>query len=377
MSLTDLWRTYLEYNESAPKVFTHFTFALFFAVVSVFFLVSIVISKIVKGLRQLRTQKLEKRFDHLISEVILSEEATKSGALSERQLFLTNAYKKKYLRSKFAQDLMINRMLDLKRSIEGTLEQSILELYRTLDLHKNSIRKVKSRKWFVVVKGMKEISEMQVKEANYLLIEKLSSRNQHIIREAQIALVKLSPQNPLYFLDQPGIFLTQWQKLRLHKFIRKYAKEGVPAFEKWLDSGNTSVIIFALRMIAMFQQLNAAEKVASFLDHPEVAVRKLAAQTLEDLGAFHLADSLLQAITTKKECVSPTFLRALAELSTPDISSKIARQLVVSPSYNLKKEAVRTLLKADMTPENILDISEAERPELEKIIHHLQDPLLS
>lgn len=377
MSVTELWHTYLEYEVSQPRVFVHFTFALFFASVSVLFLASIVISKLLKKVQQLRTQTLEKKFDHLISEVILSEESSESVDLTEKKAFLTNAYKRKYLKSKFAQDLMIDRMLELKRSIEGTLEKSIVDLYRRLDLHQNSIQKVKSRKWFVVVKGMKEISEMQVKEANYLLIEKLSGSNQHIIREAQIALVKLSPQNPLYFLDQPGIFLTKWQQLRLHKFIKKYAKEGVPAFEKWLDSGNTSVIIFAMRMIAIFQQLGAAEKVATFLDHQETSVRKLAAETLEGLSAFHLSDSLLHAITTKKECVGPTILRALTELSTPDISANIARQLVVTPSYNLKKEAVRTLLNADMPPEEILAISEAERPKIERIISHLQDPLLS
>jgi len=272
---------------------------------------------------------------------------------------------------------MVDRMIQLKRSIEGVLEQRIINLYRALNLHLLSIRKVKSYRWHVVVNGMKEIAEMQIKEANYLLTGHLSSGNNHIIREAQIALIKLNPKNPLYFLDQPGIFLTTWQELRIHRFVKRYSKTDVLALEKWLGSANFSVIRFALRLIALFRRLPAADKVAEFLHHPDREIRILAAKTLEELSAFHLGPALLKAMNDDHLCEEPAYLKALTELVAPDVSQRMAFALLGSGSYPVKKQAVRTLLHTSATPEAILGtVSKDERPVIEKIIRHLEEPLL-
>ena len=378
MWFSDLWQQYQGLITTHPRVFTNITLALFLASGTIFFTTSIVISKLVKSLEQLRFRQLQKRFDQLISEVILSPDEDESGALSERHHFLIEATKKKYLRSTYAQNLMIERMLQLKRSIEGNLEQRIVDLYRRLDLQTNSIKKVKKRRWFLVVKGMKEVAEMQIKESNYLLIEKLTSSNKHVVREAQIALVKLSPQNPLYFLDKPGIYLTTWQMLRIHRFIKKNAKAGVPSFSKWLDSSNVSVLQFAIRMISLFQQIEAAEQVAAFLSHADANVRKIAANTLLELEAFHLADTLQKVLETSPEYVDSITLETLSRLSTGDQAIKLAYTLLDNKDYLLKKEAVNTLLAGGVNSEDIVSkVSAEEKAGLESIIRHLQDPLLA
>lgn len=378
MWFSDLWHQYQDTSTSHPRVFIHITMALFFAFGSLSFAASIVISKLVKSMEQLRFLKLQKRFDQLISEVILSPDDAASGILSERYVFLIQATKKKYLRSAYAQNLMIDRMLQLKRSIEGNLEQRIVDLYRILELQRNSMKKVKKGPRFLVVKGMKEIAEMQIKEANFLLIENLTSSNKHVIREAQIALVKLNPQNPLYFLDKPGIFLTTWQMLRIHRFIKKNAKAGIPSFCKWLDSTNVSVLQFAIRMIGLFQQIEAAEQVAVFLSHQEAKIRRIAAITLLDLEAYHLAETLQNVLDTCPEFIDPITLKTLSRLSTGDQAVKMAYTLLDNEDYLLRKEAVYTLLEGGVDSEDIVSrVCEDEKPGLESIIRHLQDPLLA
>ncbi len=377
MFFEDWWQTYLDFRSGQPRIFIHFSLVLFFLGLTTTLAISIIVAKVLKQLRNSRFGHLNSKYDTLISEIILSPEASETRVFSERHIFMMEAYKKKYLRSNFARDIMIDRMLQLKRSIEGALEHRIIELYRGLNLHLYSIRKVKSMRWHIVVKGMKEVAEMQIKEANYLLIGHLSSRNDHVIREAQIALIKLNPQNPLYFLDQPGIFLSTWQELRIHRFIKKYSHADVLALEKWLGSSNSSVIKFALRLIALFQQLSAAEKVAGFLTHPDPQIRSLSARTLEELSAYHLSESLLIAMPGTNDEVAPIFLKALTELSAPAVSQKMAKQLLAGTNYKAKKEAVRTLLHTAVAPEAILlKVAENERPAVEKIIRHLQEPLL-
>lgn len=378
MWFSELWRQYQDLSISHPRVFIHITMALFFAFGSLSFAASIIISKVIKRLEQLRFQELQKRFDQLISEVILSPDDAANGDLSERHIFLIKATKKKYLRSAYPQNLMIDRMLQLKRSIEGNLELRIIDLYRSLELQRNSMKKVKKRRWFLVVKGMKEIAEMQIKEANFLLIEKLTSSNKHVIRETQIALVKLNPQNPLYFLDKPGIFLTTWQMLRIHRFIKKNTKTGIPSFSKWLDSSNVSVLQFAIRMIGLFQQIEAAEQVAVFLSHQEAKVRRIAAITLLDLEAYHLAETLQNVLETCPEFIDPITLKTLSRLSTGDQAIKMAYTLLENKDYLLKKEAINTLLEGGVDSADIVSrVTEDEKPGLVSIIRHLQDPLLA
>ena len=378
MLLTYWWNFYTDLKFTQPKVFVNISIALFFLAAAILLMASIVMSKILKALRARNLSRLKSKYDALIGEVVLNADQANAGEFTERQSFLIDACKKKYLRARWAQNSMIERMLDLKRSIEGRMELKIVGLYRALDLHQNSIGKIKSARWHMRVKGMKEASEMQIAEALYLIIGEVSSRNRHVKREAQIALIKLSLENPLYFLDKPDVYLTRWQALRIHRFIKKNASENMPSFEKWLDSRNVSVIQFALRMIGIFQQLSAAEKVSAFLTHRDLEVRKLAAATLQELSAFHLSEQLLNAMLMRTECVGPTFLRALCELSPPDVSAKIATQLLGSPSYRLKKEAVFTLLKGQKEAADIVSsVKDAEKPAIEKMINHLQDPLLA
>lgn len=378
MALSQLWHDYLGLRASHPRVFVHFTVAFFFLSVSLLLAASIVVTKIAKVIRNRKLERLRTKYDALIGEVILNSETAQGRSFTERQQFLIDGYKAKYLNSTMAQNAMIERMLDLKRSIEGNLELKLVTLYKALDLHINSINKIKSRRWHLRIKGMKEASEMQVKEAQHLIIGQVTDPNDHVKREAQIALIKLEPKNPLYFLNKPGIYITRWQELRIHRFIKKYASSGVPSFKKWLNTSNPSVLKMVLRMIGLFQQIDASDAVAGFLVHEDPGVQRMAVKTLLDLEAFQWSESIYQSAISQKTAVDPIYLTALAELYAGKDVRELAFSLLETENYQLKKEAARALLKLGVSPLDISTTVAAERrPAVEKILAHLNDPLLA
>jgi hypothetical protein len=101
--------------------------------------------------------------------------------------------------------------------------------------------------------------------------------------EAQIALVSLGDEDPFEFLSHLKRPFSMWEQITLHDMIIQHDMPR-PAFRKWLFSYNSTVVLFALRMIREFSQSDAEKDVVRTLSHPSPKVRQLAVQVAGDMS---------------------------------------------------------------------------------------------
>jgi hypothetical protein len=171
--------------------------------------------------------------------------------------------------------LLIDQIMDLMVNLKGEIKTKARDLYFILNLKKDTMMKVRSRKWHIKIKGFRELAFMDIRDANEYLFHGLNSKNEILRMEAQIALVRLSDNNPFEWLHQLKKPLAKWDQITLVELITLHEIQ-VPQFKQWFESQNISVLIFALEMIERFQQAEAASGVIGLFDHPHAKVRQTA-----------------------------------------------------------------------------------------------------
>lgn len=182
----------------------------------------------------------------------------------------------------YRRQVLIDQMKDVAANLKGDSWEKLRLLYIELGLVDDSVNKAYARRWHLKIKGFRELAFMNIKDANEEIFKCLNSRNEILRMEAQIALVRLSDDNPfefLYHLERP---FSLWEQISLHELIVQHNID-VPLFNQWLDSQNETVVMFALRMIKEFRQAETEDDVRRALEHPDEEVRNLAIRVAGDL----------------------------------------------------------------------------------------------
>jgi hypothetical protein len=175
--------------------------------------------------------------------------------------------------------IFIDELRDLHANLHGETAEKLRDLYFNLGLHKDSIRKVYKRRWDIKAKGFRELAQMDVKDANDQIIKYVNSKNPILRVDAQVAMVKLSEQNPLSFLDNLDYELSYWEQINIYDTL-VYHQINIDSFEPWLNNPNSSVVTFAIRMIGLFKHVQSAAQVREMLRDESPEVRFAAVQAL-------------------------------------------------------------------------------------------------
>jgi len=254
-------------------------------VVILYSIITLVVLLIIILLNRNRLQREEKQRSYL-NEVYqlklmdyLFEEEKREEARKEIQKIASN---------QFDRQLLIDQMIDLSINLKGEIKEIIKELYLFLGLKEDSLKNVSSRKWHEKVKGIRELAYMNIRDAAGQILESLNSNNEIVRMEAQIAMVRLSDENPYHFLHFMEKPLAVWEQVTLHELLIQHDLK-VPAFKEWFASENLSVVNFALEMTAWFKQKDSDREIIGLFKHGDEGIRNTAFRVSGEIG---LANSL-------------------------------------------------------------------------------------
>jgi HEAT repeat protein len=266
------WLMELEDSRSGTLVKTLIVVIILCILCLIVLLVWILINRNKMQARQAETDRLMEQFESLLFDYLTSEHNE-------------DVYRKIALiaKSDFNRGILINQMRELSKSMSMTISigvneearNQLRELYNQMQLDQDSITKIYSPKWHIQVKGFRELAFMDVTEVNTKIHQALKSKNNILRMEAQLALVRLNENDPFGFLDHLTYPFTLWEQLNVYELIAIHDLP-VPQFSRWTGSPNKTVVIFALRMIQVFKQQQAAPQLIECLSHPDKDVRHMA-----------------------------------------------------------------------------------------------------
>jgi len=174
---------------------------------------------------------------------------------------------------KLLRQMMIDEMLKMKKNLSGSGVEDLYKLYDKLGLHEDSYKKLTSKKYQLMVMGIRELSEMNFK-TYYRSIYRCTNHAQEDVRiESQVAIVRLFGVKGLKFLSRVTYTISEWQQMTLLHLLNNM-KNGKPqGIDQWLDSKNDSVVVFSLRLAEKYNCFELLEKIQHFLHHPNDTVK--------------------------------------------------------------------------------------------------------
>jgi len=324
-------------------------------------LITILFRRLMDGFDELKRKECQDRYRDYIAGWLYKEH---TGNFPESL--------KKELKEKVYRDFFTSELLSLHANLTGESAEKLVGLFHFAGLKKYTILKVHHSSWHLKAKGFRELAQMKIKEENDLISNYLNSKNPMLQIEAQLAWIQLNPDDPLSFLDDPDIRLTEWALLNSLHSLKKIDK--TPDFGRWLQSPSKSVTLFAIKMTGIFKQFDNVEMVTQRLQDTDPDIRLEAIIALGKMGVPSPGSELKQLFPGEGLMNKSEIVRSLIMLSDSQNIPFFEAVLTDETELNLRILAARGFVSLNGIGKERLDLLyEAADPVLKKIIIHAKD----
>nr|WP_152605982.1 HEAT repeat domain-containing protein [Pedobacter glucosidilyticus] len=225
-------------------------------------------------------------------------------------------FKKLPLNNHRVREILIDEIRVYHANFTGFTADVLKELFVRLKLYKYTLKKLKSRLWEVQIEGIREVAQFWLYDYDSLVFALTDHEHEIVRMEAQTAYVRLNKEHPFKFLDHMRGRILPWHQLILFEIITKAQQVKIPSFSKWLNSSNDSIIIFCLKLISHYQQLDAIGELIRLLKHPSEEIRKMSVMVLGKLEAEFVEEELLHIYHQETLKVKVEILTSIGRISS-------------------------------------------------------------
>jgi len=273
----------------------------------------------------------------------------------------------------YRRQALIDQMIDVSVNLKGDAEEKLCSLYLYLGLDRDSIKRAKDYRWHKKIKGFRELAFMNIKDANDAIYKALNSKNEILRMEAQIALVRLTDEDPFSFLFQLERPFSLWEQITLHELIIQHDLP-VPEFSKFLKSSNPTVVMFALRMIREFRQKDSENDVRETLDHSSPEVRKLAVEVAGDLEMRSTLEVMKRMYKSQDYNTCLEIIKAMAKMPDPSLMGFLKLVLDKEDDVQLQIEATKAIENnGEEGVKTLVKLMKSEYKNYNIIVRHVLD----
>ena len=312
------------------------------------------------------TDHLMEQFQSLLIDYLFSEHSEDELLKIER---IAN--------SVFNRKVLIDQMIDLSINLSGEAKVKLRELYLDMKLDQDSINKVYHSKWHIQIKGFRELAFMDITDVNTKIRQALQSKNDILRMEAQLALIRLNKDDPFGFLDHLNLPFSLWEQLNAHELIT-FHNLPVPDFSRWTISENKTVVIFALRMIQVFKQMDAASSVIETLKHPDEDIRHLAIKVCGEIQLREALPELKHMYKNEEYLNCLAIVQAMGKMPDEMVLGFLKLVLDKEEDVQLQIEAAMAINKmGEVGISALVKLMKSEYKNYQIIIRHVLDKRIS
>jgi hypothetical protein len=343
-------------------VFVIIIIVIYFSINLVIITFLVIASRLVKDFRSSRRAKYQMLYNEIIANFLFDDSDTTEVPAG------LGAF-----HSKFQRNIFIDELMKLSTDLAGEALDRLKQLYYNLGLDEDTMKKIESWRWHIRAKGYKEATRMEVYRAASKIEKYLNSKNEIIRSEAGLALIQLNKQYPFEFLEKIQRPLTLWDQINIHTLINKNKIE-IPDFGRWLQMNNLSVVLFAIRMIRVFEQTHNAPYILDLLDSKNCSIRKEAIRAIAQFGYIDAIYKLIEIYPFEKEENQLIILEAFRSIPDESTYELLIPILEGNSEHQFKMVAARALLASGAKGRAILQglLAQAD-PHTQKVIHHVFD----
>ncbi|TCC89404.1 HEAT repeat domain-containing protein [Pedobacter frigiditerrae] len=324
----------------------------------------------IKKVRDGRYKKLKNMADILIRNAIFLEQT------EEIKLIPITARTAKMLSNDNFRSILTQELLSAKKNISGTAAVNLENLYNQLNLDKYAVKRLRSRRWHIKAKAIQELGIMGQKTHLNKIYRSTNNKNDLVRMEAQTTIVKLYGFEGLRFLDVVSYQISEWQQIKLLQELSRLAPDNFSGIEKWLNSTNMSVIVFALKLVRNYHRFELYDRITELLNHPNEVIRLEAIYTLEKIYTNETSKVLIDKYPLETLKNQKAIVKALQDVGYDD-DIPVLIQFLGQDENELKRLIVRTI--ANINPEGLTEVEnlpQSNQYPLDQIIKQIKGELI-
>lgn len=340
----------------------------FFIFGNISLFIVIISSRIYKSYVEIRKKRLIEVYEPLLANLLFGEYDTE-----DRRMHVVRRIKKRYLVNEFNNEVFLQELLNLHKNFSGDVCDDIRNLYLEFNLLKFSMRKLKAFPWDVKIKGIRELTQMDIKDAYDEIFKFVDSKNPILRLETLLSLIQLSESDPLKFLSNTKAKMTGWQQVNILAILSILNTDDLPDFKRWLNSPNDSVSLFTIRMINHFKQIGSVNAIIPMLEDPREEIREAIIDTIGNLELYGFADQLIETFGKEQDRLKVKILQVMTKISDDD-QIPFFKQELFSPNFAIALNSAIALVKTGPKGKNDLTLLlESADERSSKIIKHALD----
>ena len=279
-----------------------------FFVFAIIFVSFIILLRTYKIFRNNKKEEQRLLLENILNSYLFDEEFDKEKELQK--------FKKDHLNKPLEIKIAIKEILLFHSNIKGESATQLRELFLVWELDKFCKTQLENSAWYSKSRALFSLSEMLIK-VDFEKIHPLLNHEQDEVRQqAQLYFIKLAEDKPLQFLDHINKPLTLWEEIFIEDALKNEYHGPIPDYSNWLHSSQYSVVDFAIRMIAKFNQFENISELLPLLDHPSEQVRRETIRSLCALEHYEIIDLLISQFKEETNVVKKAILDAIKHLGS-------------------------------------------------------------
>jgi HEAT repeat protein len=353
--------------------------SILFILVSTCLVLFLLISRAIKNRNEKRRSILRSNFQEILNQIIFQESFSKPDEVIPSFEFRVDELRSHLGQSKFAKQVLIDQLLELKKNLTGISAEALVATYRKLDLHLFSVAKFKGLQWKRKGQALRELAEINYQEAIVPITRLLKSNRRTLREESAVALMRLRSEEPLSFLHSYSGAISPWMEINIHHHLLALDHRKIPQFSQWFDNPNVSVSLLCIKMAQLFRQASSLPALVSVLRNPNQEVAGQAAEALGEMEAYPYANEVatLAASVWDKKNVTLQVIKCLGKIGVDEKHSSLLKKFLSHPSYEVQFEAARNLISLGQEGRSLVQLfSDQEGQSFRGVMDHLSEPLL-
>lgn len=282
-------------------------------------------------------QEVQSVFDEWLSHLLMED-------LPHDSSFETPEWLTRSPKNRIARQYAIGQLISMHKNLIGLAGRNIKWLYEKMGLREDSIARFHSRLWHIKARGIYELYMMEQRDMREAISRYTNHHNAYVRMEAQTAVLAFAGFDGLVFLDTLTRPLNDWQQLKLLEQLTPLDPGNLDHLSTWLQSGNSDVVLFALKLTDLYQQMQVREEVITLMKDHREKLREQAIKTLIRAGDENSPSVLVQRYAMETPASRKAILKSLEYMAT-DSELPFLLELLDNGDPADKLQAARILMK--------------------------------
>jgi len=285
------------------------------------------------------TEKYTKDYELLLITYLYAE-TDENGVSLERQSVINEL--EKGIKNTFKRKIIVATFLKLGNEITGEMAESIHDLYSQTKLKKYALSKLKNRNWYIIARGIRELTLFHVKDAHDQVVKHVNHSRREVRKEVQLYLVNLFHFDGLKFLDDLQTPLSEWDQIQLLEELQKLEDQQIPDISLWLRSANKYVVIFALKLAKIYNQFGMKDVLIELISQKDEKVRLELIPVLSHLHVIEAKEVFKNNFNESSKDEQIAFFKLLENLIEPSDEPFIIEH-IYHENFEVKYSALKLL----------------------------------